>query len=300
MTIQQAVIKKLKLFSKRKSVNLLDGNYDSIFRGKGIELDSLRPYIFGDNVKDIDWRSTARTGTVHTRLYSPLRDQKIIIVCDTTPSMLINTQTQFSKLDITYGLIVTLGLFVKKNQDLISTCHIDKTGKLYISKFANTDKHIEKQLQNLDSAIHKTPPQLRLSLVELLKKSQYKFKQRSAIFVISDSIPNQEELKPIIKKLSSKHQLFWLQIMPSSPFIKSTNYAKEIVDIESNTSLNKYIAENPTLNKEWIKQLNDSLTAQQNTCKATGSAYGNVSDPNDLTKTLSKMFLDMRRYAKQQ
>lgn len=88
--------------------------------------------------------------------------------------------------------------------------------------------------------------------------------------------------------------------MPSSPFIKTDSYAKKLIDIETNTTLNEYISSSTVLHKEWIKQLNDSLLAQQNTCKSTGSAYGKVSDPIDLTKTLSKMFLDMRRYAKQQ
>lgn len=299
MTIQQIVIKRLKLFTKRRAVSLLDGNYDSIFRGKGVELDSLRPYAIGDNTKDIDWRATARTGTVHTRLYTPLRDQRIVVICDTTPSMLVKTYTEQNKLDMAYGLIVTLGMFVKKNRDLLATCHADATGAIQISKFSNTNNHIEKLLRSLDVAVHTTPPTKHTTLPKLLHHTQHHLKQRTAIFVVSDALPDAKKIKPLLNKLQVKHQVFWLQLAPSWPFTKEDFFTSELYDIETNKKVPLAQAHSSTLQNEWKAAYANLCEQQTKVCKATGSAYGRLEEATKLPEELRKMFMQARRYAKQ-
>jgi uncharacterized protein (DUF58 family) len=61
----------------------LGGQHRSLIRGQGTEFDSLREYVIGDDVRSIDWRSTARRGEVLVRTWRPERDRRIIIVLDT-------------------------------------------------------------------------------------------------------------------------------------------------------------------------------------------------------------------------
>jgi uncharacterized protein (DUF58 family) len=61
----------------------LDGQHRSLIRGQGSEFDSLRKYVLGDDVRSIDWRSTARHSDVLVRTWRPERDRRIIIVLDT-------------------------------------------------------------------------------------------------------------------------------------------------------------------------------------------------------------------------
>lgn len=61
----------------------LDGQHKSMIPGQGSEFDSLRPYVLGDDVRSIDWRSTARRGDVLVRTWRPERDRRIVIVLDT-------------------------------------------------------------------------------------------------------------------------------------------------------------------------------------------------------------------------
>lgn len=299
MTIQQIVIKRLKLFTKRRAVSMLDGNYDSIFRGKGVELDSLRPYIVGDNTKDIDWRATARTGSVHTRLYSPLRDQRILIICDTSSSMLLPTYTQANKLDAMYGLIVTLGMFVQKNRDLLAVCYADQQSTIQISKFANTNKHVEKLLRSVDVATHRTPPTRHTPLEALLQHAHHKLRQRTAVFIVSDALPHTDTIKPLLKKLHVKHQLFWLQIAPSWPFSHEVSYVKDFRDIESTNKVSKTLVTNKQLQKEWLQDYAITKDTLKKLCKATGTAFGNTEDPTTLPDEIRKMFMQAKKYAKQ-
>jgi uncharacterized protein (DUF58 family) len=61
----------------------LDGQHRSVRPGQGSEFDSLREYVIGDDVRSIDWRSTARRREVLVRTWRPERDRRIVFVLDT-------------------------------------------------------------------------------------------------------------------------------------------------------------------------------------------------------------------------
>jgi uncharacterized protein (DUF58 family) len=61
----------------------LDGQHRALVRGEGSEFDSLREYVLGDDVRSIDWRSSARRAEVMVRTWRPERDRRIILVLDT-------------------------------------------------------------------------------------------------------------------------------------------------------------------------------------------------------------------------
>ncbi|SHI29596.1 Uncharacterized conserved protein, DUF58 family, contains vWF domain [Actinomyces denticolens] len=69
--------------SKLARLRELDGRSAVMVRGAGTEFDSLRQYVAGDDVRSIDWRSTARRGEVVVRTWRPERDRRILIILDT-------------------------------------------------------------------------------------------------------------------------------------------------------------------------------------------------------------------------
>lgn len=298
MTIQEVVARRLKLFTRRRVVSMLDGNYDSVFKGRGVELDSLRHYDLGDNVRDIDWRSTARTGTVHTKLYAPLRDQRILIVADTSASMLLEGHDGLNKLDAAYGLVVALGMFVRKNRDLLAVCNGRPDGTVGFSKFSNTNNHIEKLLRSLDTDIHQTAPGRAPTVPALLQAALHGLRQRTAIFVVTDGIPNSDETKPLLTKLSAKHQLFWLQLEPSAPFISVADPDKPVIDIETAMTVTPDLALNSRLHAEWLSYVGEQMQRHVRVCRATGTARDEVHDAERLPEALRTMFMQARRYAR--
>jgi uncharacterized protein (DUF58 family) len=61
----------------------LDGQHRSLIRGQGSEFDSLREYVIGDDVRSIDWRSSARRSDILVRTWRPERDRRVLVVLDT-------------------------------------------------------------------------------------------------------------------------------------------------------------------------------------------------------------------------
>ena len=71
------------------------GSHHSMFRGRGIEFDETRIYQPGDDVKTIDWRVTARTGTMHTKLFHEERERPVQILIDCRSMMHFGSQVRF-------------------------------------------------------------------------------------------------------------------------------------------------------------------------------------------------------------
>jgi uncharacterized protein (DUF58 family) len=70
--------------SKLSRLRQIDGRSAVRRRGQGTEFDSLRDYVEGDDVRSIDWRATARRGSVVVRTWQPEQHRRIVIVIDTS------------------------------------------------------------------------------------------------------------------------------------------------------------------------------------------------------------------------
>jgi uncharacterized protein (DUF58 family) len=69
--------------AKLARLRALDGQHKSLIRGQGSEFDSLREYVIGDDVRSIDWRSSAKRADVLVRTWRPERDRRVVLVLDT-------------------------------------------------------------------------------------------------------------------------------------------------------------------------------------------------------------------------
>ena len=86
-----AKIRKLEIRTRRMVDQLTGGAYRSVFKGRGIEFSEVREYIPGDDVRDIDWNVTARSGTAHIKKYSEERELSVILAVDISRSGFFGT-----------------------------------------------------------------------------------------------------------------------------------------------------------------------------------------------------------------
>ncbi|MDH5544530.1 MAG: DUF58 domain-containing protein [Gammaproteobacteria bacterium] len=88
--------------AEKKSSSPLAGGYASPFRGRGIDFSEVREYQPGDDIRSIDWRVTARTGTPHTKLYIEERERPVFFILDFKPSMFFGTRQAFKSVVMCY------------------------------------------------------------------------------------------------------------------------------------------------------------------------------------------------------
>jgi len=70
------------------------GNYRSIYLGRGLDFEEVRPYQRGDEMRDMDWRTTARTGKPYLKVYREEHQPALHIVVDRSASMRFGTRKQ--------------------------------------------------------------------------------------------------------------------------------------------------------------------------------------------------------------
>ncbi|WP_205697097.1 DUF58 domain-containing protein [Conexibacter sp. SYSU D00693] len=103
-----AVVDRLALVLSRRVAGLVTGEARAFGLGTGTELEQLRPYQDGDDVRRLDPAATARTGVPHVRLHVPERALSTWLVVDVSPSMAFGTAERL-KADVAAGAARVLG-----------------------------------------------------------------------------------------------------------------------------------------------------------------------------------------------
>lgn len=127
----QSNIKKYRVIkSNVASSNIIDGSYNSVFKGRSMNFDELREYTAGDDSKDIDWKASARSQKMLVRQYIAEKRHNILLVFDTNCRMLAHANENEDKREIAILSAGTLAYLVNKNSD-------------YVSAIYSTEKSIE-------------------------------------------------------------------------------------------------------------------------------------------------------------
>jgi len=106
--VSERLLRALEITVARRMEGLLAGDYRSRLLGQGSELAQIRPYILGDDVRQIDWNVTARTGDPHVRVQHAERVLVTWLVLDTSPSMNFGTAER-RKADVAEGAAIAIG-----------------------------------------------------------------------------------------------------------------------------------------------------------------------------------------------
>jgi uncharacterized protein (DUF58 family) len=110
--------------ANRRVNDLLAGQYRSVFRGRGMEFDEVRPYQPGDDVRTIDWNVTARTGDCFIKRFCEERELTVLFLVDISASGNFGSTRQ-SKLEVVVEVAALLMFSALKNNDkvgLITFC----------------------------------------------------------------------------------------------------------------------------------------------------------------------------------
>lgn len=124
---QQAYAKTLSLSGRKKASSAISGLHDSRFRGRGMDYQESRVYQAGDDIRNMDWLVTARTGTAHTKLFQEERERPIHIVMDNNTSMSFGTRNQFKSVAAAKAASL-LAWAAVKNGDRVGVLSYGKNG----------------------------------------------------------------------------------------------------------------------------------------------------------------------------
>src|SRR6056297_3623001 len=111
-------IKKLEIRTKGMVNNLFGGEYQSAFKGRGMEFSEVREYTYGDDIRQIDWNVTARTGDPFIKQFEEEREQTLMLCVDISPSGIFGSKNQ-SKMELSIEICAVLAFSATKNGDKV-------------------------------------------------------------------------------------------------------------------------------------------------------------------------------------
>lgn len=196
----------LSIYTKKKTSNILEGSYNSVYKGKSMNFEDLREYVIGDNVKDIDWKASARSNKILIKQYVAEKKHNILFILDTGKKMLADTKELDSKKEIALMVTGTIGYIVDKHGDSISAIYNSKD-RIKLFPFKTGLYNIEKILNSYEKEISSE------NNLENLINYVIKFiKRRMIIFIVTDIDGMSNISDNTLKKLSLLHDAMFINI----------------------------------------------------------------------------------------
>lgn len=111
-------VRKIEIRTKGKVNSLFGGEYQSAFKGRGMEFSEVREYHYGDDIRQIDWNVTARTGDPFIKQFEEEREQTLMLCVDISSSGIFGSKGQ-SKRELSIEICAVLAFSAIKNGDKV-------------------------------------------------------------------------------------------------------------------------------------------------------------------------------------
>jgi len=245
---------------QQRSGNRSQGDYSSLFHGLGMEFETVRPYVVGDDVRYIDWRVTARIGKPQVKTFRAECDRNVLLVIDANAYMRFGTRSTFKSVQVA-RLAALLGWKSLQQQDRVGgIIYGDIPRGVQYFKPAKNDTIVLRMLRLLcDTNIEVNEP---VATTLALNHAARVASPQSLVFVISDfSVGNITEIEKALVALRKKCTVVLLSVFDQAdreipaigPLIVDHNTIKAIINTSDKNARNKYIAAWETYQKSLIQ-----------------------------------------------
>ena len=190
-------VKKIILKTKKQVYGDMLGNNASLFQGEGFEFSELREYVYGDDVRKIDWKTTAKLGKPFIKIYKEERELNVVVVSMLSGSTYFGTVKQ--KSDLMAEVVATLGFSAIKNSDLFS--HMIFADKMYT--FSKPSKKLFSMHKAVEDVVAFSSLGKEADYSALVETLVQRLKKKALLFIVSDFVGEID-----LKLLAKKHDIF--------------------------------------------------------------------------------------------
>lgn len=195
--------------------SILAGRHASKLRGRGLDFEEVRLYVPGDDIRNIDWRVTARTGQTHSKIFNEEKERPTFLVIDQTSAMFFGSQ-RYTK-SVIAAQAAAIGAFYTLKRG-------DRAGGLV---FTDDDHHlvfpkrskalVQYFLQLVCDANQKLPwrTQVKINttvLNEMLDRTLKNITHDYVVTVVSDFSHHDDDTKKLLQRLSYHNDIIVLHI----------------------------------------------------------------------------------------
>lgn len=214
--IESKIKRYRTLHTNKVTSRVLDGSYISLYKGRSMNFAELREYVLGDDIRDIDFKASARNTSdkLLVKQYIAEKKHNIMLCLDTNKRMCANTEKGEEKREIALVLAGALAYLVSKNGDYVGAIyegenivkhHAFKTGDINIETIL--EGYIKETTMDNNSTIRKS--------VEYILQN---FRRKMIILIVTDIEGIRELDESLLKQLKANNDVLLIAIEDSTSF----------------------------------------------------------------------------------
>jgi len=198
-------IRYIQIYTSKAVNDSLAGEYESVFKGRGMEFDEVREYQVGDEIRSIDWNVTARMGEPYIKRYVEERELTVIFLVDLSASGAFGSTRQI-KNEVAAELCALLAFSAIKNNDKVGLIVFTDQEELFVPPAKGTT-HVLRLIREL---LDFTPRQTKTDISAALEYLGRVTNKKSVIFLVSDFLG--EGFERQLRVLGKRHDLIAVSI----------------------------------------------------------------------------------------
>jgi uncharacterized protein (DUF58 family) len=193
-------IRQIQIFTSRTVDASFAGQYESVFKGRGMQFDEVREYTPGDDIRAIDWNVTARTGRPYIKRFVEEREMTVIFVVDLSASGRFGTVNKM-KNELAAEFCAVLAFAAAKNNDKVGLVIFTDQVELYIPPKKGT-RHVLRLIREL---LYFKMPRRKTNITLALDYTARVTRKKAAIFLVSDFL--ETNFKKSLSLLNKRHDV---------------------------------------------------------------------------------------------
>ncbi len=199
-------VRQIEIKTRGLSNNIFAGEYHSAFKGRGMAFSEVREYVYGDDVRDIDWNVTARFNRPFVKVFEEERELTVMLLVDVSGSLDFGTVVQ-TKRQMQTEIAATLAFSAIQNNDKIGVIFFSDR----IEKFIPPKKGRKHILYIIRELLEFRPESHRTDICQAVEYLTQVIKRRCTCFLMSDFI-DERDFRPALTIANHKHDVVAIQV----------------------------------------------------------------------------------------
>lgn len=193
-------IRQIQIYTSRAVDASFAGQYESVFKGRGMQFDEVREYSPGDDIRTIDWNVTARTGKPFIKRFVEEREMTVLFAVDLSASGEFGTVNKM-KNELAAEFCAVLAFAAAKNNDKVGLLIFTDRVELFIPPKKGS-RHVLRLIRELLCfEMPKRRTDIPLALDYIAKVAR----KRATVFLVSDFI--ETDFQKPLSLLNRRHDV---------------------------------------------------------------------------------------------
>lgn len=198
-------VRQIQIYTSRAVDASFAGQYESVFKGRGMQFDEVREYDPGDDIRSIDWNVTARTGKPYVKRFVEEREMTVVFAVDLSASGDFGTVSKM-KNELAAEFCAVLAFAAAKSNDKVGLLIFTDRIELYIPPKKGSS-HILRLIREL---LYFKMPQRRTNIPLAMDYLAKVIRKKATVFLVSDFI--EADFKKPLSLLNKRHDVIAVSV----------------------------------------------------------------------------------------